>query len=164
GQVLIEGTQLSEGRGTTTPFELVGAPYIDPDQLIKQLRAWGHPGLALRPIRFEPTFQKYAQQSCAGLFLHPTDASTLRPYRFALALIGAVRTLWPNDFAWLSPPYEYETELTPIDMLTGDDRARHAIDQGLDEKVLDDISSVDLDHWTHEASPYRLYPGPMFKG
>lgn len=163
GQVLIEGTQLSEGRGTCTPFEIVGAPYIDPDRLIKQLHEWGHPGLAQRPIRFEPTFQKYAQQSCAGLFLHPTDAATLRPYRFTLALIGAIQKLWPDHFAWLPGPYEYETELSPIDMLTGDDRARHAIDKGLDKKTLDDISRIDLDLWTDKATPYRLYPGPMFK-
>ena len=163
GQVLIEGTELSEGRGTTTPFEIVGAPYIDPEPLIKQLQEWGHPGLALRPIHFEPTFQKYAQQSCAGLFLHPTDAATLRPYRFTLALIGAIRKLWPDDFAWLPGPYEYETELAPIDMLIGDDRARHAIDAGLDKTTLDDISRFDLDRWIEKASSYRLYPGPMFK-
>ena len=162
GQVLIEGTELSEGRGTTTPFEIVGAPYIDPEPLIQQLRAWGHTGLALRPIRFEPTFQKHAQQSCAGVFLHPTDASTLRSYRFSLALIGAIQRLWPDDFAWLSAPYEYETALRPIDILTGDDRARHAIDKGLDKKALDDISRIDLDHWTEKTSPYRLYPGPTF--
>ncbi len=164
GQVLIEGTQLSEGRGTTTPFEIVGAPYIDPEPLIKQLQTWGHPGLALRPIHFEPTFQKHANQGCSGLFLHPTDATLLRPYRFTLALIGAIRKLWPNDFAWLSPPYEYEAKLPPIDILTGDNRARHAIDKGLEKKTLDDISRVDLDLWTKKASPYRLYPGPTFQG
>jgi len=164
GQVLIEGTQLSEGRGTTTPFEIVGTPYIDPEPLIKQLQEWRHPGLALRPIRFEPTFQKYAQQSCAGLFLHPTNTLTLRSYRFTLALIGAIRTLWPDHFAWLPGPYEYESKLAPIDMLTGDDRARLAIDKGLNKETLDDISRVDVDHWTEKSSPYKLYPGPMFKG
>ncbi len=164
GQVLIEGTQLSEGRGTCTPFEIVGAPYIDPERLIRQLQDWGHPGLALRPIHFEPTFQKYAQQSCAGLFLHPTDAATLRPYRFTLALIGAIQKLWPNDFAWLPGPYEYETKLAPIDMLTGNDRARRAIEEGLSEKTLNDISRVDFDDWTDKASAYRLYPGPTFTG
>jgi uncharacterized protein YbbC (DUF1343 family) len=164
GQVLIEGTRLSEGRGTCTPFEVVGAPYIDPDPLIRQLDDWGHPGLALRPIRFEPTFQKYAHQSCAGLFLHPLDDSMLRPYRFTLALIGAILNLWPDHFAWLPGPYEYETELAPIDMLTGDDHARRVIDQGLDKETLDDLSKTDLDLWTDKASPYRLYPGPMFTG
>ena len=162
GQVLIEGTQLSEGRGTTTPFEIVGSPYVDPDRLIKELQAWEHPGLALRPIRFEPTFQKHARHSCAGLFLHPTDASTLRSYRFTLALIGAIRKLWPNDFTWLLPPYEYETKLAPIDILTGDNRARLAIDEGLTRDTLQEISHIDLDHWAEKATPYRLYPGPAF--
>ncbi|NQV32612.1 MAG: hypothetical protein HQ515_07965 [Phycisphaeraceae bacterium] len=61
-------------------------------------------------------------------------------------------------------PYEYETKLSPIDMLTGDDRARHAVDKGLDKTTLDDISRIDLDRWTEKASPYRLYPAPTFKG
>ncbi len=161
GQVLIEGTTLSEGRGTTTPFEMVGAPFIVPERLIKRLDALGYPGLSLRPIRFEPTFQKCAQQSCSGLFLHPMDSELMRSYRFSLALIGAVRELWSDQFAWLSPPYEYEEELTPFDMLTGDDRARHAIDTGLDRDALDEISAMDLDAWNHCTAAYRLYPGDL---
>ncbi|MBI3463032.1 MAG: DUF1343 domain-containing protein, partial [Planctomycetes bacterium] len=104
GQVLLEGTNLSEGRGTTVPFEVCGAPYIDPEQLIEALGAFDLPGLSLRPIRFEPTFQKWKGQSCGGLYLHVTDRQTFRPYRATLAMLACVRRLWPNDFAWRSPP------------------------------------------------------------
>lgn len=161
GQVLIEGTQLSEGRGTTTPFEMVGAPFIVPEQLVKRLDAFGHPGLSLRPMRFEPTFQKCVQRSCSGLFLHPTDPDVMRAYRFSLALIAAVCELWPDQFNWLSPPYEYEDKLIPIDMLSGDDQARHAIEAGLNRETLNDISAVDVHAWDQRTASYRLYPGDL---
>jgi uncharacterized protein YbbC (DUF1343 family) len=110
GQVLLEGTNLSEGRGTTRPFEVCGAPFIDPFALVRELEAYPHPGLALRPIRFVPTFDKWQGQSCGGVALHVVDAEAVRSVAFTVSLLSVVKKLYPGDFAWLPPPYEYERE------------------------------------------------------
>lgn len=87
---------------------------------------WCH-GLHLRPIRFEPTFQKHAGQSCGGLYLHPTDPAVLRSYDTTLRLLQCIQSLWPADFAWNPPPYEYEETLMPIDILTGSSQVRELL-------------------------------------
>ena len=158
GIVLVEGTQLSEGRGTTTPFEVVGAPFIDPHALVDRVRDFGDCGVVWRPVRFEPTFQKYAWKSCGGLFVHSRERSELRSYRAALALLGSVRGLWPEEFEWLQPPYEYERNLMPIDILSGSQRVREAIDAGLTRDVLDGLCRVDVQDWRRRTAPHRLYP------
>ncbi|MEZ5962810.1 MAG: DUF1343 domain-containing protein [Planctomycetota bacterium] len=132
GQVLLEGTNLSEGRGTTTPFELFGAPFVEPYRLRDALRERELPGVVFRPVRFEPTFQKWQGQSCGGLFVHVVDRGAFRPYATTLAVLSAVRTLWPTAFAWRAPPYEYETHKMPIDILTGGAAVRTAIDAAED--------------------------------
>ena len=157
GQVLVEGTRLSEGRGTTTPFEVVGAPYVDPERLARRVVEFGCEGAVLRPIRFEPTFHKHAGQSCGGVYIHPIDSETFRPYRLGLAVLGAVRELWPGDFEWLPPPYEYETEKMPIDILSGSDRARRGVDAGLTTSALDELCAVDAERWKQQTSTSRLY-------
>ena len=130
GLVLLEGTNLSEGRGTTTPFEVFGAPFIDPHRLLSALAAFDLPGLVLRPVRFVPTFDKWQGLSCGGLYVHLTDAAAARPYRLAVALLSCVARLWPGEFRWLPPPYEYETEKQPIDILSGSSLLRETIDAG----------------------------------
>jgi uncharacterized protein YbbC (DUF1343 family) len=157
GQVLLEGTELSEGRGTTTPFELVGAPFVDPRRLLAELRDLVDDAVILREIRFEPTFQKLQGLSCAGVCLHPVDAGRVRSYRLTLALIGAVQRCWPGEFRWRQPPYEYEAELMPFDILTGSDRARVAIDAGLTAAALDELCAVDDASWSDATADYRLY-------
>ncbi|MDP6679024.1 MAG: sodium/solute symporter [Verrucomicrobiota bacterium] len=157
GQVLLEGTMLSEGRGTTTPFELCGAPYIDPAVLLNELEEFGFDGLTARPYRFEPAFQKFAQQSCGGLFLHPTNPQTLRSYRFTVAMIGCIARLWPKQFAWRQPPYEYETEKMPIDILSGGTALREAIDAGLTPESLERVTAIDNSQWERSILPDRLY-------
>jgi len=157
GQVLLEGTMLSEGRGTTTPFELCGAPYIDPAVLLNELEEFGFDGLTARPYRFEPAFQKYARQSCGGLFLHPTNPRTLRSYRFTVAMIGCIARLWPKQFAWRQPPYEYETEKLPIDILSGGTALREAIDAGLTPESLEGVTAIDDAQWESLVRPDRLY-------
>jgi len=157
GQVLLEGTTLSEGRGTTTPFELCGAPYIDPMALLNELAEFEFDGLCARPYRFEPTFQKFAQQSCGGLFLHPTNASTLRSYRFAVAMIGCIARLWPEQFAWRQPPYEYETVKLPIDILSGGTALREAIDAGLTPESLEQVTAIDNSQWESSIQDDRIY-------
>ncbi|MCK5682202.1 DUF1343 domain-containing protein, partial [bacterium] len=124
GQVLLEGSNLSEGRGTTLPFELCGAPFIEPMALLNEIDKSAVAGLFLRPTWFTPTFDKWAGELCGGLQLHVVDVKKFSPYRFTLSLLKAVIKLYPSDFCWLEPPYEYEYEKLPIDILTGDPTIR----------------------------------------
>lgn len=158
GMVLLEGTNLSEGRGTTTPFEVAGAPYVDPYKLAAALEDRDLPGVAIRPVRFQPTFDKWQGQSCGGVYFHVTDWRALRSYRLAVALLSCVRSLWPDDFRWLPPPYEYEHEKMPIDILSGSAALREAIDQRtqLASDTLDRLTAPPSD-WLSEAKPYLCY-------
>jgi len=153
GQVLLEGTNLSEGRGTTTPFEVCGAPWVDGERLARALEERALPGLTVRPVRFVPTFHKFAGQSCGGVFLHPTDARALRPYRTTLALLAEVAELWPEHFAWRGPPYEYETVKPPIDVITGSSRVRETLAR---DRVAE-LAAVDVAAWRSATRPDRLY-------
>ncbi|HXX57139.1 MAG TPA: DUF1343 domain-containing protein [Thermodesulfovibrionales bacterium] len=130
GACLLEGTLLSEGRGTTRPFEIFGAPFIDPDALIKELKQFGLPGVAFRPIFFEPTFQKHSSRLCGGAQIHVTDRSRFRPFKTGVAVLKAVHDLYPARFRWKNPPYEYEREKMPIDILAGTDKLRKGIEKG----------------------------------
>jgi uncharacterized protein YbbC (DUF1343 family) len=160
GQVLLEGTKLSEGRGTTTPFEQFGAPFVDPYALLDLLQEHPTPGVALRPVFFEPTFQKHRERPCGGLFLHVTDAATFDSYRTTATLLRALRELWPADFAWLEPPYEYETEQRPIDILAGGPALRAFVDGELPWRDLEQVTAAP-DDWWRTAAPCLLYePAP----
>lgn len=119
GMCLLEGTNLSEGRGTTRPFELFGAPWIDGPRLTAALTALALPGVVFREAAFQPGFQKHAGQICRGAQLHVTDRRSFQPVRTALALLRHVQNLYPRDFAWNPPPYEYEREKLPIEILCG---------------------------------------------
>ncbi len=131
GACLLEGTELSEGRGTTRPFEIFGAPPIDPQRLVARLRQWELPGCRWRPLHFEPTFQKHAGRLCGGAQLHVTDRETFRPVLATTAILCAVRDLWPDALCWTEPPYEYETQKLPIDILAGGAGFRRDIEAGL---------------------------------
>ncbi len=130
GQCLLEGTNLSEGRGTTRPFELCGAPWLDARRLADRLRADALPGVAFRPAWFRPTFQKFAGQRCGGVQLHVTDREAFRPVRTGLAVLAACRELAPERFAWRTEPYEFVADRPAIDLLFGSDRERRALDAG----------------------------------
>jgi uncharacterized protein YbbC (DUF1343 family) len=136
GAVLFEGTMVSEGRGTTRPFELIGAPWIDAEPFVASLEALALPGVKLRPAWFEPTFQKHAGLQCGGCQIHVTDRRTFQPVRSAVALLGACRRANPDGFAWRPPPYEYERQKMPIDILAGSSALRRQID---DDASLDAI-------------------------
>lgn len=159
GQVLIEGTNLSEGRGTTTPFEIFGAPFVDPYRLRDALAAFELAGVVFRPIRFEPTFQKWKGESCGGLFLHVTDPTAFRPYRTTLALLAATKRLWPDRLRWKPPPYEYEPEKMPIDCITGGDLVRTSIDRDAwsEDRDLDAACDAHADEWRRATDKFRLY-------
>lgn len=119
GMCLLEATNLSEGRGTTRPFELFGAPFIDSEKLVSDLAQHRLPGVHFRRADFQPTFQKFAGEVCHGAQIHVTDRATFLPLRTAITILEVVRRRWPGDFAWKQAPYEYETEKLPIEILTG---------------------------------------------
>ena len=130
GAVLLEGTLASEGRGTTRPFELAGAPWVDAEAFADRLNGHELPGVIFRPAVFEPTFQKHARTSCGGCQLHVTDRRTFTPVAAGIAVIEELRRANPAAFAWRPPPYEYEHRLMPIDILAGSSRLRERIDAG----------------------------------
>jgi uncharacterized protein YbbC (DUF1343 family) len=134
GLCLFEATNLSEGRGTTRPFELVGAPFLDGYRWADGLPPL--PGVRMRPLSFRPTFHKFAGRPCGGVQLHVIDRGIFRPYLTGLALIAAARTLAPDQFRWRSEPYEFVADPPAIDLLTGSDEARRAIDAGADVRDL----------------------------
>jgi uncharacterized protein YbbC (DUF1343 family) len=136
GAVLFEGTQLSEGRGTTRPFELVGAPWIDAERLAQSLNALGLPGTHFRPTYFEPTFHKFAGQTCGGCQLHVTDRRSFRPVLASVAWMRELHQQAPARFAWRQPPYEYEDHKMPIDILAGSDRLRRQIEAGTSAQAI----------------------------
>lgn len=131
GQVIWEGTNVSEGRGTTLPFELVGAPFWEHKPIMQALASTDLPGCFLRPLIFEPTSGKWAGQACVGFHLHVTDARTFLPYRTSLALLQAVLRLYPQEFRYKEPPYEYEFERLPMDLILGSQKVRKALENGL---------------------------------
>lgn len=155
GTVLLEGTNLSEGRGTTRPFEIVGAPFLDADELAARLRARELPGAAFRPCWFEPTFQKHAGRLCGGVQIHVTDRSAFRPVLTTLALLRDAIDLAPDDFRWRDPPYEYETVKPPIDILWGSDALRIGLDAGAAPEDL--LQPEELAAFGRLVAPHLLY-------
>lgn len=130
GMCLLEGTELSEGRGTTRPFEIFGAPFIDPDRLVTLLKEYRLPGVVFRPAFFQPAFQKHAGRLCGGAQIHVIQKERFKPFKTGVAILKATHDLYPDQFAWKTPPYEYETEKMPIDILAGTDRLRKNIARG----------------------------------
>ncbi len=131
GMCMVEGTDVSEGRGTTRPFEIVGAPWVDGVDLARALDAEELPGVIFRPLQFEPTFQKHARQTCGGVAIHVVDRDSFRSVQMAVALFVALRRLYGGSFSWKQPPYEYEAVKMPIDILAGSTRLRSQIDGGV---------------------------------
>jgi uncharacterized protein YbbC (DUF1343 family) len=119
GMCLFEGTNISEGRGTTRPFEIFGAPFIDAEKLCAELNGLNLPGVFFRETYFQPTFQKFVGQFCGGAQIHVIDREAFRPFQTGLEIIRAIRRSYPDQFAWKQPPYEYETEKLPIEILLG---------------------------------------------
>lgn len=157
GMVLLEGTNLSEGRGTTRPFELFGAPYLEPHTLVDALESREMPGVRFRPCWFEPTFQKHAGTLCGGAQLHVTDRERFRPVEAAVTILRTVRDQAGDRFQWLGPPYEYELEKMPIDILWGSDDLRRGIDEGADVKQILRGVRGELGAWLDDTAQYRLY-------
>ena len=144
GGCLVEGTNLSEGRGTTRPFEVVGAPWIDGRRLADELHALSLPGMRARPLTFQPTFHKHAGKVCGGVQVHVTDAGAFRPFATYLALIGAAYRQDPARFAFRTEMYEFRDDVPAFDLLTGDAEARERILRGDGPgDVAESIAAVD---------------------
>jgi uncharacterized protein YbbC (DUF1343 family) len=129
GGCLIEGTNLSEGRGTTRPFEIVGAPWLDGRAVAAALNKQGLPGVHFRPIQFVPTFHKHAGQACEGVFVHVTNRDAFHAFDVYVRLIAVARRLAPTSFAWRTEPYEFVRDRLAFDLLCGTDRIRRAIER-----------------------------------
>ena len=157
GAVLFEGTMLSEGRGTTRPFELIGAPWIDGERLADAMNARGLPGVHFRATFFEPTFQKHAGQTCGGCQIHVLDRLAFEPVRTTVELIAEFRRQDPARFAWREPPYEYEHHKAPIDLLYGSDRLRAAIEAGKGADALTASWREDEQAFARQREKYLLY-------
>ena len=131
GTVLFEGTNVSEGRGTTRPFELVGAPWVSAERFADAMNRLQLPGVHFRPAVFEPTFHKHAKTSCGGCQIHVVDRQLFRAVETGVALVGAFRAADKSRFEWRQPPYEYEQVKPPIDILAGSADLREQIDAGV---------------------------------
>jgi len=157
GLCLVEGTELSEGRGTTRPFELVGAPYVAPDALASALEALSLPGVAFRPAYFLPQFQKFAGVRCGGVQLHVTDRARFRPYLTGVALVATVRLLYPDEFQWRTRAYEFVGNKPAFDLLTGSDVLRLLIDEGASMPDLRATWQAEEDAFRVKREDYLLY-------
>jgi uncharacterized protein YbbC (DUF1343 family) len=149
GQVIWEGTNISEGRGTTLPFELFGAPFFNHAEFLSGMAETSLPGCFLRPLVFEPTAGKWHGEQCPGFHLHVTDERKFKPYLTTLTLLQAVIKLYPEKFQYKEPPYEYEYEKLPLDLIIGDPAIRKAVEQGV--AVLEIAES-----WQDELREYDL--------
>lgn len=157
GGCLIEGTNLSEGRGTTRPFHLVGAPWLDPWKLAGDLDRADLPGMAFRPTYFTPTFQKHAGKVCGGVEIHVTDRRRIDAFFAYLVLIEMARAQNPRKFAWRKPPYEYEFKKPPIDILCGTSEIREGIEAGRPVRKFKDSFDSQARAFEIIRVPYLMY-------
>jgi uncharacterized protein YbbC (DUF1343 family) len=157
GMCLVEGTELSEGRGTTRPFELAGAPYLDGHRLADDLAAMKLPGVLFRPAVFTPMFQKHHPKACGGVQLHVTNPETFRPYRTGVAFLKACYDQSPASFRWRAKAYEFVEAIPAIDLLTGGDAIRTGIEAGASLDELTARWPRDEGDFAAERAEYLLY-------
>jgi uncharacterized protein YbbC (DUF1343 family) len=157
GTVLFEGTNVSEGRGTTKPFELLGAPWVDAERFADDLNALAMPGVFFRPSVIEPTFHKHAHTSCGGCQIHVLDRETFRPVEAGVALLAAFRAADPDRFRWRDPPYEYEHKLLPIDILAGSSDLREQIERGVSAREIAASWQAPVGAFNKTRGRYLLY-------
>jgi uncharacterized protein YbbC (DUF1343 family) len=157
GMCLLEGTELSEGRGTTRPFETFGAPWIDGRRLCQELNAKKLPGVFFRPVQFLPTFQKFQNELCEGAFIHVTDKKIFRPVLTAVCLLQAICRIYPSHFSWKNPPYEYEYQKMPFDILAGNKWLRQMIEQQISLEIIQQKMEEEVEVFQPLRQKYLLY-------
>lgn len=155
--VHLEGTELSEGRGTTMPFELNGAPFIDPYAWAESLRAFDFPGVAFREAYFQPTFSEFAGQTCGGVQLHVTDRSAFTPVIVGIAMVKTAYDMYPDHFQWRQNEYEYEFGKNAFDVVSGTDSIREAIESHSPLALVQEAAKAGLDEFIGLRSKYLLY-------
>jgi len=157
GGCLIEGTSLSEGRGSTKPFEIIGAPYIDPYIIEKDLKEFRLKGVYFRPLYFQPTFQKYAGKICGGIQIHVTERNLFEPVKTFVAILMAVHKRYEKETLWRHPPYEYEYKKLPFDILSGSQKLREMIDRGESLENIIALWEKDEEKFKERREKYLFY-------
>lgn len=157
GLSLLEGTNVSEGRGTTRPFEFSGAPWVQPNLLTEHLEEESLPGVHFRSVYFMPTFHKWSHKLIGGVQLHVLDRNLFRPFRTGLALIKCYREMSGNQFQWKLPPYEYEYDKVPFDILCGTDQVRKQIENGASLDEIEQFCNTSLQSFREIRENYLLY-------
>ncbi|TET93853.1 MAG: DUF1343 domain-containing protein [Desulfobacteraceae bacterium] len=157
GQVIWEGTNISEGRGTCRPFEIFGAPFINPFIIKKGLASKDIEGCYLQEYCFRPTFNKWKAKLCGGFMIHVLNPNIFRPYQTSLALLRIIIETYQDKFAWQKPPYEYEFTRLPIDLIFGDSSIRLALEAGKDIEELLEGYSKELEGFLESRKPYLIY-------
>lgn len=157
GQCLLEGTNMSEGRGTTRPFEIFGAPWIDPQALVSGLSAYQLSGVTFRPLYFQPTFSKHAGELCGGAQIHVIDRRQFKPVKMTLCLLHWLIQTYRDKFRWKDPPYEYVTDRLPIDILFGNSWIREELEKGTHPDDIEKRWQSDLQTFLPLRNKYLLY-------
>ncbi len=157
GAVFVEGTRISEGRGTTRPFEINGAPYAGGYELAEHLNKLQLPGVHFRPHSFIPTFQKHAGELCHGVQLHVLDREAFKPVITGIALIKAFHDLYPDDFQWQSPPYEYVHDRLPFNVIAGTTKLREQIESGASVEEIAASWQAGEEEFAARREKYLLY-------
>jgi uncharacterized protein YbbC (DUF1343 family) len=157
GTVHFEGTQISEGRGTTRPFEFVGAPYIDSADYARQLNSLGLPGVYFRSCMFRPTFQKHAGITCGGVQIHVMNRAEFEPVTTGIAMVKVAYDLYHDRFRWKEPPYEYVYDRNPFDVIAGTSNIRTAIESGAGLEEIQQSWSEALEQFKRDRERYLLY-------
>jgi len=157
GMCLLEGTILSEGRGTTRPFEIFGAPFIEPEKLVKKLNEIKLKGVFFRPLYFTPTFNKFSGKLCGGVQIHVINRERFKPFKTAVAILLSIKELYPEINIWREPPYEYEFEKLPFDILSGSDRLRKDIEDGKSLKDMEYWWNDELERFKKIREKYLIY-------
>ncbi|MCL5123821.1 MAG: DUF1343 domain-containing protein [Deltaproteobacteria bacterium] len=156
GQVLLEGANLSEGRGTTRPFEIFGAPFINPEKILKDLEDEAVKGAELRIVEFKPNFNKWANQRCLGFQIHVIDRSLYKPFRASLAILAAIIKN-NTEFRWSDPPYEYVFDKLPIDVIIGDDSVRNSLENNRSVFEIEENYRPALENFLEVRRDFLLY-------
>jgi uncharacterized protein YbbC (DUF1343 family) len=157
GTVHFEGTQVSEGRGTTRPFELIGAPYIDPDAYANRLNALELDGVYFRSCIFQPTFQKHGGVSCGGVQIHVLARNLFEPWLAGIAMVKLAHDMYRNEFHWKVPPYEYVYDKNPFDVISGTAKIREAFEKGIELEEIAESTKEPLAKFKELREAYLLY-------
>lgn len=157
GMCLLEGTNISEGRGTTNPFEIFGAPWIDPFCFVKTIKSKKITGVNFRPTYFMPTFNKYKSKLCGGAQIYVINIKKFNPVTMGLEIIKTIKNLYPDKFKWQKPPYEYERHKLPFDILVGNSWIRRAIEKNKSIASIKNRWDQDLSKFKKVRKKYLIY-------